>query len=96
MIEVGRHQKLPKTQRFCPLCPQLVEDEIHFLINCNQYAALRNPLLETCRELRQNFQFYNEKEKFVFMMTCNDTAFLLAEFLSKAMELRNEKIILQT
>ena len=71
MIVVGRHQKLPKTQRFCPFCPQLVEDKIHFLINCNRYAALRNPLLETCRELRQNVLFYHEKENFVFMMTCS-------------------------
>ena len=35
MIEVGRHQKLPKSQRFCPFCPNIIEDEIHFLINCD-------------------------------------------------------------
>ena len=34
MIETGKHQKVPKTERFCPFCYDTVEDEIHFLINC--------------------------------------------------------------
>lgn len=54
MIEVGRHMKpkLPKEQRICQLCNQGIEDEIHFLIECDSYKTLRKPLLDTCTELR--------------------------------------------
>ena len=40
MFETGRHQKVPKTERFCPFCYGMIEDEIHLLINCKQ---LRRP-----------------------------------------------------
>ena len=40
MIQTGRHQKVPKTERFCPFCYGMIEDEIHFLINCKQYDTL--------------------------------------------------------
>ena len=30
MIEVGRHQKVDAEQRFCPFCPNAVENESHF------------------------------------------------------------------
>ena len=71
MIETGRHQKVPKTERFCPFCYGMVEDEIHFLINCKQYDALRGPLFKECREARKNFSYYSNKEKFIFIMTHN-------------------------
>ena len=34
-IEKGRHTtpKTPKEQRFCPFCPKVVEDEMHFLLD---------------------------------------------------------------
>ena len=35
-IELGRHQNTPKEQRFCKFCPNLVESEVHFLINCSR------------------------------------------------------------
>ena len=58
MIETGRHQKVPKTERFCPFCYGMIEDEIHFLINCKQYDALRGPLFKECREARKKFSYY--------------------------------------
>ena len=33
MIEKGRYQKIEKAFRFCPFCPQQVEDEMHFLLD---------------------------------------------------------------
>ena len=35
MIEVGRHQNIPKEFRFCPFCPNKVETEAHFLLECS-------------------------------------------------------------
>ena len=32
-IETGRHKNLDKKCRFCPFCPQVIEDEKHLLLN---------------------------------------------------------------
>ena len=41
---MGRHKKtwLPKELRQCRFCPNEVENEEHFLLNCQKYAATRN------------------------------------------------------
>jgi hypothetical protein len=44
--ETGRHTK-PKTPshlRFCPYCPNEVENELHFLLKCNKYNTDRTDL----------------------------------------------------
>ena len=69
MIEKGRHLKLPLDERVCPVCQEGTEDEIHFLVQCNYYEILRKPLLDKCSELRPQFCFYSDEQKFTFMMT---------------------------
>ena len=92
MIETGRHQKVPKTERFCPFCYGMIEDEIHFLINCKQYDALRGPLFKECREARKNFSYYSNKETFIFIMTYNLLSDKLAKFISDAIEIRDSNL----
>ena len=41
MIEKGRHEELPIDMRQCPFCHS-VEDERHFLLDCNVFAHPRN------------------------------------------------------
>ena len=44
MIERGRYQidQLPRENKLCPLCnSNQVEDEIHFLFQCNKYSVQR-------------------------------------------------------
>ena len=89
LVEVGRHQGLLLNERICRFCPSNdIEDEIHFLINCNTYQILRKPLLDICRELKPNFEFYSATEKFIFIMTCTYLSKNLAKFVYEAMELR--------
>ena len=45
MIEKGRHLKIRKEQRFCPFCPNIVETEHHFILNCGTFLPLRNQLV---------------------------------------------------
>ena len=89
MIETGRHQKVPKTERFCHFCYGMVEDEIHFLINWKQYDALRGLLFKVCREARKDFSYYSSKEKFIFIMTYNLLSYKVANFISDAIEKRD-------
>ena len=46
-IEKGRHSTpiVPADQRYCPFCPNIVEDEIHFLLKCSLYNDERNTFL---------------------------------------------------
>jgi hypothetical protein len=53
-IEKGRYLKLPVEQRICQLCHMDVEDEFHFLMNCDKLIHERvisfvslNDLLDT-------------------------------------------------
>jgi len=69
MIEIGRHKNLPKEERICQICCEGIEDEIHFLVKCKQFDSLRKPMFEKCIELRPQFDFYSDKEKFIYIMT---------------------------
>ena len=51
MIETGRHKKIAASERFCSFCQTQIEDEIHFVIKCQIYDALRKPLVEACTAL---------------------------------------------
>ena len=39
MIEIGRHNGIQKEMRFCPFCPGLIENEVHFLLSCSAYQS---------------------------------------------------------
>ena len=88
MIEVGRHNNIPRTKRFCPFCQETVEDEIHFLTTCKQYTPLRSTILRKCRDIKPNFPYYTNQQKFIFIMTCPLLTYDLAKFVSNATKLR--------
>ena len=45
LIETGRHCKIERQLRFCPFYPTMIEDEIHFLVQCTTYKEMRDKLL---------------------------------------------------
>ena len=91
MIEVGRHKGIPRTERFCPFCPNhTIEDEIHFLIICPTFNTLRNDTLSDFEKEIMNYPFLSNKEKFVSLMA--DPTLSLAKFIYKAMEFRKDLI----
>ena len=89
MIEVGRHQKIPLENRFCPFCSESVEDEIHFLVTCGAYKDLRKPLLEKCINLKTTFPYYTDQQKFISIMTTPTLTFDLTRFVSNAIKKRS-------
>ena len=91
MIEVGRHKNISKLERFCPFCsPLVVEDEIHFLINCPSYSGIRKEYYDMCVELKPNFPFYTDIQKFIFVMTNANLSVVLSKFIHLGMERRKE------
>ena len=69
MIEKGRHRgpKIPSDQRFCPFCPGQVEDETHFLTQCNGYD--RQELLVNITPHVPNFVNLDPNAQLIYLMT---------------------------
>ena len=70
-IEKGRHTtpKTPKERRFCPFCPDRVEDEVHFLLECPIYRIPRGEMVGTILKERPLFLQDTKKEQFVELMS---------------------------
>ena len=86
MIELGRHTDLDKDERICQICHEEVEDEIHFMIKCKFYDALRKPLFDHCSQLRPQFLYYSDKEKFQYVMSTPAILNHMSKFLDDAMK----------
>ena len=50
MIEIGRYENIAKENRICQLCNrkgrQVIEDEYHFIVECETFTNLRNMYLK--------------------------------------------------
>ena len=86
MIEVGRHQKIDAEQRFCPFCPNAVEDEFHFLLYCPTYDIQRSAFLDPITSIIHNFSLLPDSQKFELVMSHMDPD--LCSFISNSMDVR--------
>ena len=86
MIEKGRHMGIDRDQRFCPFCPNLIEDEKHFLTRCPQYRHLRETLFEHAKTVIPQINNRCDDQKFLNLMSLFQNH--VSRFLHKAMELR--------
>ena len=69
-IETGRFAK-PKTpidQRTCFHCPNSVENEIHFLIECPYYDDVRRKMLHKAQLCNSDFELKSPTDKLTFLM----------------------------
>ena len=65
MIEEGRHKRpiIPREERYCPHCPNVVESETHFLTSCTAYR--RDILFNKLTESFPQFAQLDDKNKFI-------------------------------
>lgn len=69
-IELGRWRGTEVQHRICKLCDSAcIEDESHFIFECNFYEDERKCFIENLEGL--NFENYNNHEKFVYLILCN-------------------------
>ena len=87
-IEKGRHRrngKVPLKERTCDMCfDNEIGDEYHMMIKCNRLAPDREKLFTNLTEIFPDFLNMGDNDKFIFLMTCNDTD--LARTLEKFLE----------
>ena len=71
-VETGRYSrpKIPLENRICTLCSQnFIEDEIHFLIDCEQYSDLRYDLFTSILEIHADFESLPSLVKYCLLMS---------------------------
>ena len=84
-IEAGRYSTSAKnnnsetTKRLCKNCNlSEVEDESHALLSCPKYEVGRKAMLNTLEDAFPHLQASSVKDKFIFIMKCNDSEVTLA------------------
>ena len=87
MIEAGRYKKLNANERFCPFCPHVVEDEIHFLFGCPSYHPQRVRLIEPIINQLRSVHSLLIEQRFEYVMSNMDKD--LCNYISNSMELRD-------
>ena len=87
---------LPIDQRKYFFCENLIEDELHFLFECNCYHDLQEhkAMLSYFQFLNPNFDSLPNNEKWIFILTLNDphSNYVLSSFVKKGFVIRNNLI----
>ena len=93
-IEVGRFRNIPLANRICQMCNSgVVEDEIHFLCECNNYSEYRSSLFSGAEETESNFLCKDSLDKFVYLMSNHKKS--VVTFLTKAVYKRIHSMYIQ-
>ena len=71
LIEEGRRKRpfIPRNERICQSCHK-VEDEVHFLIDCDRYRYERIDMFKKITKEFPNFEeIKDSNSKFIFLMS---------------------------
>ena len=90
-IETGRYvrPRLPPEERFCLICNNGdVEDEIHFLLNCQRYEQARQNLYTHIVDINSFMELSNE-EKLIKLLNDASLVKQTAKFITSSFDLRS-------
>jgi hypothetical protein len=72
---MGRYKNKPRYERLCSGCLK-VENEVHFLFECNSYSTLRDNFTNSISSIVPNDLKLNNDQKLIYLMTCEDNNIL--------------------
>ena len=95
-IEKGRYKRNNEdtpTPRNCKFCQNQIEDEQHFLINCNKYVSHREKFFSVITNKVPNFRSLTETEKMIWLFSMEDHDLIntLATYIKCCLDLRGQK-----
>ena len=67
-VETGRYKQKPLEERICKLCKSGIEDEIHFLIDCDFYTDLRYNMFNEMSNVHDDYVEQPSLVKFILLM----------------------------
>ena len=93
MIEHGRYQidHLLRENRLCLLCnSNQVEDEIHFVFQCNKYSVQRQAFINQINRIIPDFDMKSSPESIKLIMNSKEhnVSKLVMKFVSSCMKIR--------
>ena len=92
MIEKGRHQNIDRNHRFCPFCPNMIEDEAHFLLECKRFEKHRKTFLENTYTVTHHPLPRDKMERFTALMSSEETMGLTAQYIYDTLQIRKDLI----
>ena len=67
-IETGRFINLPPTERLCKICNSGdVEDELHFIFDCETYNTERESFFQRVNETNVEFVYYDLQQQLHYL-----------------------------
>merc|ERR1739847_136811 len=86
MIEKRRHYGLEKEEKICPFCTS-VEDEIHFINECEVFTPVRRDLLIQAQNISKipQMRHLHGKNLLKFLLERRDLAKLVPKYLTRSM-----------
>lgn len=91
-IEKGRQNSIPINDRLCKMCNKsVIEDEVHFLLNCEKYTELRQSFqndIKNYLELSNNIN--NRKLLFCIDSSSLKVLKITSLFINKCLLIRNQ------
>ena len=88
MIEKGRHSKIEKNRRYCPFCPNHVETELHFLLQCNKFRSMRTVLITEIENAIPSFHLSSDEDKFKILLNNENIANQVGKYIDKTLDCR--------
>ena len=91
MIEKGRHEGKDRSKRFCPFCPDDIENEMHFLLKCKAYKCIRQEFLDSAEKYVPPILERSDTQNFISLI--NKAPGPTSNFVYKASEMREYLLI---
>ena len=87
-LELLRYNGTPYNERFCPFCPNIIEDELHIVNDCQMYDDLRNQFFHDINALDNTFYRLDRMNKLIFILDNNVCIRLAAKYLHETLQRR--------
>ena len=90
---MGRYQKIPHDHRFCPFCPNIIENERHFIMDCPTYNDKRQLLFTSISACSPDFNTLNPINKFNYILReDNPYSVQVGKYIKECLHLRDSML----